>query len=321
MTPAAPGADPQSSPNFIGRAGAESRNNFGLDGVGASESVAHPRLSINQATIKYASLEDALRITVEAGVQSIGLWREPVAEVGLAEAAARVTDSGLRVSSLCRGGFFTALEGPERRASIDENRRAIEETATLAATGADGSAAVLVLVAGGLPASSTDLAGARQRMRDAVAELEPEARASGVTLALEPLHPMYAADRAVLSTLSQALDVAAEFPAQSVGVVVDTFHVWWDPQVLEQIARAGAEGRIASFQVCDWVTPLPQDVLLARGMMGDGHIDFGPLSRAVTAAGYTGDVEVEIFNQEIWNTDPAAVVARTVRAFAESVTL
>jgi sugar phosphate isomerase/epimerase len=125
----------------------------------------------------------------------------------------------------------------------------------------------------------------------------------------------------VLSTLGQALDVAAEFPAQSVGVVVDTFHIWWDPQVLEQIARAGAGGRIASFQVCDWVTPLPQDVLLARGMMGDGHIDFGPLIRAVTAAGYTGDVEVEIFNQEIWNTDPAAVVARTVRAFAESVTL
>jgi sugar phosphate isomerase/epimerase len=287
----------------------------------AQARLVHPRLSINQATIKYADLATALRVTAEAGVQSIGLWREPVAEVGLREAAQLVADSGLRVSSLCRGGFFTALEGAERRRSIDDNRAAIEETATLAAAGADGSAAVLVLVAGGLPAGSTDLRGARERMRDAIAELEPEARASGVTLALEPLHPMYAADRAVLSTLGQAIDIADQFPVESVGVVVDTFHIWWDPQVLEQIARAGASGRIASYQVCDWVTPLPQDVLLARGMMGDGHIDFATLTRAVDAAGYRGDVEVEIFNQAIWDADPASVVARTVRAFAENVPL
>jgi sugar phosphate isomerase/epimerase len=271
--------------------------------------------------VKYASLDRALQVTADAGVRSIGLWREPVAEVGLPEAALRVADSGLRVSSLCRGGFFTAVEGAERRRSLDDNRAAIEETATLAAAGAEGSAAVLVLVAGGLPAGSTDLRGARERMRDAIAELEPVARAAGVVLALEPLHPMYAADRAVLSTLGQAIDLAEEFPAESVGVVVDTFHIWWDPAVLDQIARAGASGRIASYQVCDWVTPLPQDVLLARGMMGDGHIDFGPITRAVVDAGFTGDVEVEIFNQAIWDADPAAVVDRTVRAFAENVPL
>lgn len=281
----------------------------------------HPRLSINQATIKYADLDTALRVTAEAGVQSIGLWREPVAEVGLREAAARVADSGLRVSSLCRGGFFTAFDGEDRRRSLDDNRAAIEETATLAAAGADGSAAVLVLVAGGLPSGSTDLRGARNRMRDAVAELEPDARAAGVTLALEALHPMYAADRAVLSTLGQALDVAEQFPAESVGVVVDTFHIWWDPAVLDQIARAGASGRIASYQVCDWVTPLAADVLLSRGMMGDGHIAFAPLTAAVTAAGYAGDVEVEIFNQAIWDAAPSSVVERTVRAFAEHVPL
>lgn len=281
----------------------------------------HPRLSINQATIKYADLDTALRVTADAGVQSIGLWREPVAEVGLREAAARVADSGLRVSSLCRGGFFTAFDGEDRRRSLDDNRAAIEETATLAAAGADGSAAVLVLVAGGLPSGSTDLRGARNRMRDAVAELEPDARAAGVTLALEALHPMYAADRAVLSTLGQALDVAEQFPAESVAVVVDTFHIWWDPAVLDQIARAGASGRIASYQVCDWMTPLAADVLLSRGMMGDGHIDFAPLTAAVTAAGYAGDVEVEIFNQAIWDAAPASVVERTVRAFAEHVPL
>ncbi len=282
---------------------------------------APARLSINQATIKYASLADALRLTSAAGVEAIGLWREPVAEVGLAQAGRMVADSGLRVSSLCRGGFFTAPEGPEGRAALDENRRAIEETAALADAGASGSAAVLVLVAGGLPAGSTDLIGARSRVADALAELEPEARAAGVTLAIEPLHPMYAADRAVVSTLGQALDLAEPFPAESVGVVVDTFHIWWDPQVLDQIARAGAAGRIASYQVCDFLTPIPADALLARGMMGDGHVDFAGLTAAVDATGYAGDVEVEIFNADIWAADPAEVVARTVEAFERSIPL
>lgn len=278
-----------------------------------------PRLSLNQATIRHADLADALRVTAEAGVEAIGLWREPVAEVGLEAAARMVADSGLRVSTLCRGGFFTAIEGPERRRSLDDNRRAIEETAALAAAGAPGSRAVLVLVAGGLPAGSVDLRGARARVADAIAELEPAARASGVTLAIEPLHPMYAADRAVVSTLGQALDLAAPFPPDVVGVAVDTFHVWWDPDVLPRIAQAGAEGRIATYQVCDFLTPLPADVLLGRGMMGDGHIDFRSLTDAVAAAGYEGDIEVEIFNAAIWEADPAEVAARTVQAFADHI--
>jgi sugar phosphate isomerase/epimerase len=278
-----------------------------------------PRLSINQATIKHAALADALRVTADAGVEAIGLWREPVAEVGLPAAVRLVADSGLRVSSLCRGGFFTTPEGPQRRAALDDNRRAIAETAALAAAGAPGSAAVLVLVAGGLPAGSTDLIGARARVADAIAELEPEARAVGVQLAIEPLHPMYAADRAVVSTLGQALDLAAPFPAASVGVAVDTFHIWWDPEVLPAIARAGAEDRIATYQVCDFVTPLPADPLLARGYPGDGHIDFAGLTAAVAATGYARDIEVEIFNADVWADDPAAVVARTARAFAAHI--
>lgn len=280
---------------------------------------ADPRLSLNQATIRHADLADSLRVTADAGVESIGLWREPVAEVGLETAIRMVADSGLRVSTLCRGGFFTAVDGPERRRSLDDNRRAIDETAALAAAGAPGSRAVLVLVAGGLPAGSVDLRGARGRVADAIAELEPDARASGVTLAIEPLHPMYAADRAVVSTLGQALDLAAPFPPEAVGVAVDTFHIWWDPEVLPQIAQAGAEGRIATYQVCDFVTPLPADVLLGRGMMGDGHIDFRSLTDAVAAAGYEGDIEVEIFNAAIWEADPAEVVARTVQAFADHI--
>ncbi|MEF3402160.1 sugar phosphate isomerase/epimerase family protein [Agromyces sp. CCNWLW203] len=275
----------------------------------------HPRLSMNQATIKHAPLDEALRLTRAGGYESIGLWREPVQAVGLDEAARRLADSGLRVSSLCRGGFFTIPEGAERRAAIDDNRRAIDETAALAAAGAPGSAAVLVLVAGGIPAGGTDLAGSRERVADALAELAPDAASAGVTLAIEPLHPMYASDRAVVSTLKQALDLAEPFDAPTVGVVVDTFHLWWDPEVFEQIARAGASGRIASYQVCDWATPLPADVLLARHYPGDGVIDFAAFTAAVEAAGYTGDIEVEIFNEAIWATPWAEVVERTASAF------
>lgn len=278
-----------------------------------------PLLSINQATIRRAPLEEALRVTADAGLRSIGLWREPVQEVGLDAAARLLTASGLRFSSHCRGGFFTVPEGPQRRAAIDDNRRAIDECATLAAAGAAGSAAVLVLVVGGLPDGSRDLAGARHRVRDAIGELVPQAQAAGVTLAIEPLHPMYASDRAVVSTLRQALDIAADFDATVVGVAVDTFHIWWDPEVADQIARAGREGRIATYQVCDWRTPLPADVLLARHYPGDGVIDFASLTRSVVAAGYTGDVEVEIFNAEIWDSAPAEVVRRTAEAFHATI--
>jgi sugar phosphate isomerase/epimerase len=280
---------------------------------------AHPRLSLNQATIKHAPLGAALEATRAAGMGSIGLWREPVAEAGLAASARLLADSGLRFSSLCRGGFLTATDAAARSAAIDDNRRAIDETATLAAAGAAGSAAVLVLVAGGVPEGSRDLAGARGRVADALAELAPHAEAAGVTLAIEPLHPMYATDRAVVSTLGQALDLAAPFAASVVGVVVDTFHVFWDPAVFDGIARAGAEGRIASYQVCDWKTPLPEDVLLARHYPGDGVIDFAPLTAAVEAAGYSGDVEVEIFNAEVWATEWIRVATRTAAAFAHAV--
>jgi len=273
------------------------------------------KLSLNQATIKYADLATALRVTREAGIESIGLWREPVAAVGLAGAAAMVADSGLRVSSLCRGGFFTAADPARRRAALEDNRRAIEETATLAAAGAPGSAPVLVLVAGGLPDGDRDLPGARARAADAIAELVDDAAAAGVVLAVEPMHPIYAADRGVISTLGQALDVAERFP--TVGVVVDTFHVWWDPQLAEQVRRAGP--RIAAYQVCDWITPLPADALLARGMMGDGHIDFAAVTRLVGEAGYAGDIEVEIFNQSIWDADPLDVALRTVKSFDRCV--
>lgn len=277
----------------------------------ANSGVTHGRFSLNQATIKYASLPDALQVARDAGYQSIGLWREPVQEVGLDRAVKLVEDSGLRVSSLCRGGFFTAPGGSERERALDDNRRALEEAHRL---GTD----TLVLVCGGLPAGDHDLGGARERVRDAIGTLVPDAKAAGVRLAVEALHPMYAADRAVINTLGQALDIAEQFPAEAVGVVVDTYHVWWDPGVIAQIARAGS-ARITSYQICDWITPLPADNLLARGIPGDGHIDFGPITRAVAATGYAGDIECEIFNADVWARPYAEVAALVAERYHQLV--
>lgn len=270
------------------------------------------RFSLNQATIKRAPLEVALRVAAEAGIESIGLWREPVQEVGLAAAADAVRASGLRVSSLCRAGFFTMPEGPDRRAALDDDRRAIEEAAAVGAP-------VLVLVAGGLPAGSRDLVGARSAAADAVAELVPDAAGAGVRLAIEPMHPVFTADRGVVSTLAQALDLAAPFDAGVVGAVVDTYHVWWDPQVAASIARAGREGRIASYQVSDWVVPLEPDTLLSRGLPGDGSIDFRALTALVRDAGYGGDVECEVFRESVWAEEPGQVARRARDAYERLV--
>jgi sugar phosphate isomerase/epimerase len=268
------------------------------------------RLSLNQRTTPRWSLRQAVDGAAAAGLRSIGLWREPVAEAGLEAARRWVDEAGLRVSSLCRGGFFTASDPAERAAAAASNRAAVDEAAAL-------RAGTLALVPGGLPPGDKDLAGARARAAEAVAELVPYALERGVTLAIEPMHPIYAADRGVVSTLAQALDIAEQFPASAVGVVVDTFHVWWEPGVVQQIGRAGE--RIYCFQLSDWITPLPADALLARGMMGDGHIDFAQLTRAVRDARYRGDVEVEIFNAELWQAPGEQVLATMARRYVELV--
>lgn len=267
------------------------------------------RLSLNQRTTAEWSLAEAVEGCVAAGLPSIGVWREPLADVGLETGVRMLADAGLRVSSLCRGGFFT---GPAAtaRAAHDENLRALDEAAAL-------SCSVLVLVPGGLPEGDRDLPGARARAADAIDALVPEAVARGVRLGIEPMHPIYAADRGVVSTLAQALDLAEPHPVEAVGVVVDTFHLWWEPGVVEQVARAGE--RVASYQLADWITPLPPDALLSRGMVGDGHVDFAAFTRAVAATGYAGDVEVEIFNADLWAAPGHEVVATLARRFVELV--
>ncbi|MGF9755114.1 sugar phosphate isomerase/epimerase family protein [Microvirga sp. 0TCS3.31] len=268
------------------------------------------RLSLNQKTVDGWNLREAVDGCVAAGLPAIGTWREPVAEVGVETAARWIRDAGLRVSSVCRGGFFTGAGDLSQSERHDDNRRALDEAATLGAP-------CLVLVPGGLPAGDRDLRAARDRAAAAVEALVPHALEVGVRLAIEPMHPIFAADRGVVSTLAQALDMAEPLPAEAVGVVVDTFHVWWEPGVEEQIARAG--DRIASYQVCEWITPLPPDALLSRGMMGDGHIDFAHLTSLVTAAGYTGDVEVEIFNADVWAAPGRDVVETLARRYVELV--
>jgi sugar phosphate isomerase/epimerase len=270
------------------------------------------RLSLNTATTKYWTLQQAIDGALRAGIPALGVWRDRVAEVGTERAAQLIRDAGLRVSSLCRGGFLTAIDPAEQREALADNRAAITEAATL---GTDS----LIMVVGGLPDGDRDIVGARQRVADRIADLVPFAAEHGVRLVLEPLHPMYCADRAVLSTLGQALDLAAPHPAESVGVVVDTFHVWWDPALDEHIDRAGRENRLAAYQVCDWNLPIAADPLLSRGMMGDGHIDFNTIGGLVRDAGYDGDIEVEIFNADIWAADGDEVLATMARRFVDLV--
>lgn len=274
------------------------------------------RLSLNTATTKRWTLAEAVDGAAAAGIGAVGLWRDRVAEAGLTEAARLVRERGLRVSSLCRGGFLSAADAAGIEAALADNRAAIVEASTLATR-------ELVMVVGGLPAcpgperpatpdGDRDLVAARQRVTDRIGELAGFAREHDVRLVLEPLHPMFAADRAVLSTLGQCLDVASAFDARDVGVVIDTYHVWWDPQLREQIARAGREGRIASYQVCDWLLPFASEALLSRGHVGDGYVDFATITGWVRDAGYTGDVEVEIFNADVWETPGEQTLATMI---------
>jgi len=268
------------------------------------------RLSVNSETIKQWSLKELVAGCVEAGVSSIAPWREPVRAYGVERAAWLIRDAGLTVTSLCRGGFYTAAEPVERRAALDDNLRAIDEAATL-------SCPVLVLVSGGLGVGDRDLVGARRRVADALAELAPYAGERGVQLAIEPLHPMYCSDRCVVSTLAQALDLAEPFPAEQVGVVVDTYHSWWDPELDVQVRRAGETGRLALFQVADWVTPLPEGVLLGRGQLGDGHVPLREIRELVDSTGYDGPVEVEIFNPALWARDGAEVLTEVIQRYRD----
>jgi sugar phosphate isomerase/epimerase len=257
-------------------------------------------LSLNTATVREKwGLREIISGCARHRIPGISPWRDQLAQVGTKQAAKMIRDHGLRVTGLCRGGMFPAADRKGRRAAIDDNLRAIDDAAIL-------EARCLVLVAGGLPAGSKDLPGAREMVRDGIGDVLDHARSAGVALAIEPMHPMYCADRGCVNTLAQALDLCDEL-GTGAGVVVDVYHVWWDPDLQAQIERAG-DKRLLAYHICDWLVPTT-DLLLDRGMMGDGVIDL-PLVRSwMHGAGYRGFHEVEIFSaRNWWKRDPDEVL-------------
>ena len=255
-------------------------------------------LSINSTTVKPWSLEQLVEGCARAGISAISPWRDIVQACGAERAGKLIRVHGMTVTGLCRGGMFPAADEAGRRAALDDNRRAVDEAAAIGAQ-------CLVLVVGGLPKGSRDLNGARSQVRDALHALLPYARQARVPLAIEPLHPMYAADRACVNTLAQANDLCDEL-GDGAGVAVDTYHVWWDTDLAREIARAGK--KILAYHVNDWLLS-SSDLLLDRGMMGDGVIDLRAIRALVEAAGYRGHCEVEILSANNWWTrDPDEVV-------------
>jgi sugar phosphate isomerase/epimerase len=260
-------------------------------------------LSINLATIReQCGFAEAVDVCLAHGITAIAPWRDQIAAAGLDEAVRIVRANGLKLTGLCRGGFFPAADAAGRQTAIDDNKRAVDEAAAL---GAD----CLVLVVGGLPGSSKDLGAARRMVTDGIAATLSHARAAGVPLAIEPLHPMYAGDRSCVNTLGQALDICEEL-GEGVGVAIDVYHVWWDPDLAGQIARAGRMKRILAHHICDWLVPT-KDMLTDRGMMGDGVIDLKGIRQMVEGAGFVGAQEVEIFSADNWWKRPAAEVIAT----------
>lgn len=265
----------------------------------------HRWLSINTATVRAQwKLDAIIDECARRGITAISPWRDQIAAIGLDEAARIVRDNKIRVTGVCRGGMFPAETAAGRQANIDDNRRAIDEAAAL-------NADCLVLVVGGLPGSSKDIVGARQMVSDGIAAMLPHARASGVKIAIEPLHPMYAADRACVNTIDQALDIC-ETLGETVGVAIDVYHVWWDPYLARAIARAGRMKRIFAHHICDWLVPT-KDMLLDRGMMGDGVIDLPGIRKMIEDAGFHGPQEVEIFSQDNWWKRPGDEVLAVIK--------
>jgi sugar phosphate isomerase/epimerase len=255
-------------------------------------------LSINSMTVKPWSLEQLVEGCARAGISAISPWRDIVQGCGAERAGKLIRAHNLTVTGLCRGGMFTAADEASRRAALDDNRRAVDEAAEIGAQ-------CLILVVGGLPKGSRNIGDARKQVRDGLAALLPYARQAKVPLAIEPLHPMFAADRACVNTLAQANDLCDEL-GEGTGVAVDVYHLWWDPNLAKEIARAGKT--ILAYHVNDWLVPTT-DLLLDRGMMGDGVIDLRAIRAMVEAAGYRGHCEVEILSaNNWWKRDPAEVL-------------
>jgi sugar phosphate isomerase/epimerase len=267
------------------------------------------QLCVHTITTKPWSLEQAAAAYAGAGVAGITVWRDALQGREPQAVRTLLADHGLTTVSLCRGGFFPHAEAAGRGRALDDNRRAIDEAAAIGAP-------LVVLVCGAVPGQP--LAQSRDQIRAGIEAVLPHAERCGVRLAIEPLHPMYADDRSAINTLAQANDMAEAIDSPCVGVAVDVYHLWWDPDLEREIARCGDGGRIFAFHVCDWKTPTT-DLLLDRGLMGEGCIDIPQIRGWVEAAGFTGFIEVEIFSKIYWEQDQQAFLDSIVDAYREHV--
>ncbi|MFW0797543.1 sugar phosphate isomerase/epimerase family protein [Gordonia sp. CPCC 205515] len=263
--------------------------------------------SLNSATIRGASLTSVLDLAVDHGFGGVGLWRDVLDDADLPLNARRVASSGLRVSSVCRGGMFPQPTRQLRQARFEDNLRAIDQAHALRAE-------CLVLVCG--PPYDGNTASARAEIRDGIEALAPHATAAGVDLAVEPFHPMMAASRSVITSLREALALVRSIGSPRLGLAVDSYHLWWEDELGERIADAG--DLIRSVQLADWMMPI-HDELESRGMPGEGVIDMGRFLADCRGAGYRGLVEVEVLSRRWWSVAPAEAVAAAARALTDLV--
>lgn len=263
------------------------------------------RCAIHTMTTKTWSLAECIAGYSRAGVKGISVWRNVLESIGVEQAAKMLSDAGMRVPALVRGGFFPAIDPNTRQQAIDDNRRYIDEAAAI-------GAAMVVLVVGAVPGQT--LGESRKQVTDGIAAVLDHAEARKVNLAIEPLHPMYAGDRSCINRMAEARAVCETLEHPRLGIAVDVYHVWWDPDLEREIQLAGEQGTLFGFHVCDWRLPT-RDLLNDRGLMGDGCIDIRAIRGWVEAAGFNGAVEVEIFSDEYWAMDPHAYVDRIVAAY------
>ncbi len=267
------------------------------------------KLCIHTATTKPWSVEIAVENYARGGVSGITVWRDALANRDAAAVGRGIRDAGLQVVSLCRGGFFPSVDADARARALEDNLRAIDEAESLGAP-------LIVLVCGADPGQP--LADSRAQIAEGIHAAAGSAREAGVKLAIEPLHPMYADAKSAVNTMQSANDMCDQIDLPNVGVAVDVYHIWWDPNAIGEIARCGAAERIFAFHVCDWRVPT-RDFLLDRALMGEGCIDIPRFRNAVEQAGFAGFNEVEIFSTHYWSTDQSAYLQKIIRAYKEHV--
>lgn len=273
--------------------------------------MSKPVLSLNQATTRGYGLVETARAAADAGIEQIGLWIEPVQELGLAKTKALLKETGLGVSSICRVGFVADKSGDELEAALEETRAALDLSAEVGAP-------ALTFIPGGLPQGSVDIHAAQQRVRQSLELLVPDAHKSGVRLAVEPLHPLFVEDRSVIASIAAANRLIADLPSDAVGLMIDSYANWWDSEFDMEITKSA--GRVAGFQINDFKLPLPLPELMnGRLFPGDGVIDLQGMYDSICRSGYEGAVEIEIFNDDIWALDLKEIISRCVTSFEKSI--